>query len=374
MNATPPITCSGCQTQIAPGLLSCPACQRLVYADRLNELAATAQSETAAGNLSGAVATWRDVLPLLPQGSQQHQAVAAEIIALSNKLETTPQPAAPASRKSQSGASKAATGIGAVALLLWKLKFALLAILSKGKLLLLGLTKAGTLFSMLLSLGVYWTIWGWPFALGLVLSIYIHEMGHVAALRRFGFRATAPMFIPGLGAVIRLQQQTVNEREDARIGLAGPIWGLGAAVAAAILWVITDQPIFGAIARVGAWINLFNLLPLFPLDGGRGFRALSRTQSWIAVAALVLMWLITSEGLLILLIVLAVVLALKKTIDSPEDRTALLQYIGLVVCLSLLSQLRIPMHVESDVQNDHAQLQPAASPPAQPAPDPHSQS
>jgi len=72
-----------------------------------------------------------------------------------------------------------------------------LAALGKGKLLLLGLTKSTTLFTMLLSMGVYWTAWGWRFALGLVLSIYVHEMGHVAALQRYGIKATAPMFIPG---------------------------------------------------------------------------------------------------------------------------------------------------------------------------------
>ena len=70
----------------------------------------------------------------------------------------------------------------------------------KAKALLLGLTKGTTLLTMLLSLGVYWSMWGWPLRLGLVLSIYVHEMGHVIALARYGFRATAPMFIPGLGA------------------------------------------------------------------------------------------------------------------------------------------------------------------------------
>src|SRR5207302_3963478 len=98
---------------------------------------------------------------------------------------------------------------------------AALFLLTKGKLLLLGLTKATTFFSMLLSLGVYWAAWGWKFALGLVLSIYIHEMGHVFALRRLGFKASAPMFIPGLGALIRLRQHPANPREDAEIGLAG---------------------------------------------------------------------------------------------------------------------------------------------------------
>ena len=146
--------------------------------------------------------------------------------------------------------------------------------LTKAKFLLLGLTKASTLFSMLLSMGVYWAAFGWPFAVGLVLSIYVHEMGHVYLLTRFGVKAEAPMFIPGLGAVIRLRQSFTDPRQDALVGLAGPIWGLGAAIWGPGPGTATGEPYFLAIARLGAWINLFNLIPIWQLDGGRAFRAL----------------------------------------------------------------------------------------------------
>jgi Zn-dependent protease len=86
-------------------------------------------------------------------------------------------------------------------LFIWKFKVVLSFILTKGKLLLLGLTKGPTFLSMLLSVGVYWTAWGWRFAVGVVESIYVHAMGHVAMLRRFGIPATAPMFIPGFGGM-----------------------------------------------------------------------------------------------------------------------------------------------------------------------------
>ena len=88
-------------------------------------------------------------------------------------------------------------------------------------------------------------------------------------MRLLGDSGIWELFIPGLGALIRLQQQIVNPREDADIGLAGPIYGLGAAAVSLGLWYCTEQPIFAAIAGVGAWINLFNLLPLGSLDGGR---------------------------------------------------------------------------------------------------------
>ena len=122
--------------------------------------------------------------------------------------------------------------LGTVAVAVWKFKVLAVLLLSKGKLLLLGLTKASTFWSMLAAFSVYWTVFGGWFALGLVLSIYIHEMGHVAALMRYGVKASAPLFLPGIGAVIRLKQGFIDPRQDARVGLAGPIWGLFAAVAA----------------------------------------------------------------------------------------------------------------------------------------------
>src|SRR5205807_8136402 len=175
-------------------------------------------------------------------------------------------------------------------------------ILTKSKFLLLGLTKASTFLSMLLSAGVYFTMWGWQFAVGLVVSIYIHEMGHVQALNRYGIKATPPMFIPGFGALIRLRQYPTDAREDARVGLAGPIWGLGAALAALGVYLVTRAPIWAAIAHLGAFINLFNLVPVWQLDGARGFHALSRHQRWIAAAVIAAMWAATGEGLLVLLL------------------------------------------------------------------------
>src|SRR5207244_8518739 len=197
-----------------------PSCHRLVHADQLKRLAADAQRATQAGDPSGALTAWRRALDLLPPDSTQHQVISARMGDLSRTVDRQPAAAKPSSPW-----GKGAAGLGAVGTLLFKLKFALVFVLTKAKLLLLGLTKAGTLFSMLLSAGVYWTIWGWKFAFGFVVSIYIHEMGHVQALTRYGIKATAPMFIPGVGAFIRLKQYPTDRREDARVGLAGPIWG-----------------------------------------------------------------------------------------------------------------------------------------------------
>jgi hypothetical protein len=153
----------------------------------------------------------------------------------------------------------------------WKKRFAklgpvgtfLLVALSKGKLLLLGLTKLSTLASMLAFFAVYWSLFGWRFALGFVMSIYIHEMGHVMALRKYNIAASAPMFIPFFGAFVRMKQYPGNVGEDARVGLAGPIYGLGSAVVAWLAAITTGLPVWYAIAHTAAWLNLFNLLPIW---------------------------------------------------------------------------------------------------------------
>src|SRR5207237_9867331 len=157
----------------------------------------------------------------LPANSRQHQIITDRIERLGTATAAPKAAGGPAeSTAAAGGAARAGglAGIGALAMLVWKFKFIAAFVLTKGKFLLLGLTKASTFFSMFLALGVYWTVWGWKFALGLVLSIYVHEMGHVAALRRFGIRARAPMFIPGVGAIVRSQQRPANPIEDSRVG------------------------------------------------------------------------------------------------------------------------------------------------------------
>jgi Zn-dependent protease len=165
----------------------------------------------------------------------------------------------------------------------------------------------------------------------------------VAALRRFGIQATAPMFVPGLGALIRLRQHPANPREDARIGLAGPLWGCGAAAVAYLGFVLGWGPLWAAVARFGAWVNLFNLLPVWQLDGGRAFRALSRQQRLLAVAALAALWALSREGLLLLLLIAAAAQALRRDAPEQPDHVALAEYVLLAAALTLLCLLHVPL-------------------------------
>src|SRR5438046_4113909 len=288
----PPI-CPDCGAEVAPALPAGPPCPRRVPAAELKRLAGEADQAKQTADAGGELAAWRQALELLPPDTAQHQTVAARVAELSRAVDRQP---AGAKRGSRMGKG-AAGGLGALGLLLAQFKFALLFGITKAKRLLLWLTKASTLLSMLLSMGVYWTLWGWKFAAGFVVSIYIHEMGHVQALTHYGIKETAPMFIPGVGAFIRLKQYPTDRREDARVGLAGPIWGAGAAAAAYAIYFATRAGIWGAIAHVGAFINLFNLIPVWQLDGGRGFRALTRRRSWIAVGVIGQAWVVSAEGL-----------------------------------------------------------------------------
>lgn len=269
-------------------------------------------------------------MTLLPAGSRQHREIAGRIDALSARLIDQP---APAPRPGSAWSTGALAGIG---LLAWKFKALIVLALTKGKLLLLGLTNSTTLLSMLPAIGVYWAIFGWPFAFGLVASIYVHEMGHVAALRRFGIAASAPMFIPGIGAVIRSRQSIVNVRERARVGLGGPIWGLVAAlVAYAIHWA-TGAAIWAAIGHFGAWVNLFNLIPVWQLDGAHAFSALDRTQRLCAAAAVGVAFVISREGLLVLIAVMALVQAWHADSTVAGDRVICGQFAGLIAALTAI--------------------------------------
>src|SRR2546425_1764948 len=146
----------------------------------------------------------------------------------------------------------------------------------KGLLILLPKLKLlTTSASMLVSVAAYSLIWGWQFAAGFVLLLLVHEMGHVIQLRREGVPASAPLFIPFLGAVVGMKQMPRNAAAEARVGLAGPVLGSVGALATLGLYAATGNNLFRALAFMGFFLNLFNLLPVLPLDGGRAMAALT---------------------------------------------------------------------------------------------------
>jgi Zn-dependent protease len=316
-----------------PTLLACPGCGRLVYADSLKSAVAEASAAEAAGDLTAALTGWRQALGLLPPETVQHQRVAAEVKRLSDRVGALPAAAGAPRAGRRAGVIGA---LAAAAAVVAKLKWAILFLLGKGKLLFFGLLKAKTLLSMVLSMGVYASAFGWPFAVGLILSIYVHEMGHVASLRRYGIPASAPMFIPGFGAFVRLKQHPATPGEDARVGLAGPVWGAAAAVACLLAATVSGAPIFFALARAGAWINLFNLAPIWQLDGGRGFSALSQRQRVVVAVGWWLLALISRDGLVFLLAIASTARAAGRNAPPAGDRPVLATYLTLAIGLTIM--------------------------------------
>jgi Zn-dependent protease len=155
---------------------------------------------------------------------------------------------------------------------------------SKAKFLFLALIKVKavmTLGTMFISIAAYTLAFGWPFAVGLVLLLFVHEMGHVIQLRREGVEASAPVFIPFLGAMISAKSLGKDAAAEARVGLAGPILGTVGTLIPLAVWLGTGSDLWRAIAYVGFFINLINLLPVLPLDGGRAMAVLG-PYVWIA--------------------------------------------------------------------------------------------
>ena len=317
------MNCTACGESIADGALSCPGCRALRFGRELEDLAKRAGAAWRVGDFTAERALWKESLPLLPEDSRQHQTIQARIAEID----------------AQSGHAADAAGISWRQLLSMGAGPVLLLALTKGKFLLLGLTKMGTLLTMLASLGVYWAMYGWAFALGLVISIYIHEMGHVAAIRRYGIPASAPMFIPGFGAFIQLRGVRLPPIPEARVGLAGPVYGLGAALAALGCYYATHANIWAVIAHFGATINFFNLIPVWQLDGSRGLRSLTRGERGIVLGAALGLWLATSIPMLLLISLGCGYRLFTKDWQAEPDREGLLQFVGLLAILAMIAVL-----------------------------------
>src|SRR5205807_5603193 len=148
------------------------------------------------------------------------------------------------------------------------------------------LLKFKFLFSMFVSLAFYVWLGGWWFGVGLVALLFVHEMGHVIEAKRQGLPVSVPVFIPLMGATITMKQMPHNAWREARLAIAGPILGSLAALAIYIAAEVTDSRRLAAVAFIGFFINLFNLIPVIPLDGGRIASALHPAMWFIGFGAL----------------------------------------------------------------------------------------
>ncbi|MBI3415488.1 MAG: site-2 protease family protein [Verrucomicrobia bacterium] len=155
--------------------------------------------------------------------------------------------------------------------------------------------------SMFLMMWVYANIYGWWYALGFVLLLFVHECGHLVAARRVGIKVGAPVFIPFMGAFIALKEAPPNAWIEAQVGIGGPLLGSLGAVVCYFFYPLTGNPLFAALAQTGFLLNLFNLAPVGFLDGGRIATAIS-PWLWVIGIGVIGVLLYTHFNFLLLLI------------------------------------------------------------------------
>lgn len=224
-----------------------------------------------------------------------------------------------------------------------------LALKAKAILLLIGNFKLALTFgSMAVSVLAYGLFFGYTFAIGFVLLLLVHEMGHVVALRREGIKASAPIFIPFLGAMIASKSLGKDAAAEARVGLAGPVAGSLASLVPLAIWLATGSEFWRALAYVGFFLNLFNLLPVVPLDGGRAMAALSPAVWIFGLVGLVALAVFYPSPIIVLILVFGGVESYRrwKARDLPQNRAyydvpartragVAVVYLGLVAALAV---------------------------------------
>jgi Zn-dependent protease len=165
------------------------------------------------------------------------------------------------------------------------------------------LTTGGT---MLISVFAYALVYGWWYAVGFVALIFAHEMGHFIAARKRGLNVGAPTFIPFVGAWIELKEQPMSAETEAFVGIAGPMLGTAAAFVCYLVALDSGSRLLMALAYSGFVLNLFNLIPVTPLDGGRIVSVISPRIWFLGIPMLVGLFLWSPSPLLILIAIIAI--------------------------------------------------------------------
>ena len=275
--------CRRCSQELPPGALVCDHCNTLVHSEELERLSAEAKGLEARGELQQAREKWLSALPLLPPTSTQAEWITQHAGTLDAG------PAAAAGGSSDNKWAQQRELVGPIA-----------GHAGKNRSPANQRVKLTSILSFLAFVALYSIGSGAKFGIGFAVLILIHEMGHFIDIKRRGLPADMPVFLPGLGAYVRWQAMGVSIETRAGVSLAGPVAGFFASVACAVLWYQTGNPLWAALARVGAILNLLNLIPVWVLDGGQAALALSKTERIVLMTACVVLGLALEQRLFFL--------------------------------------------------------------------------
>ena len=321
--------CRRCANELAPGALVCEKCHALVHSEELDRLASEAKALEAQGDLRRARERWLTGLNLLPRTSKQYDWIKEHARALEVAALEVPGYKAQSPESIDNKWAKRLGPVGPVAILL-----------AKGKTVLFALFKLKFLLSFAAFIGIYWAAWGMKFGIGFAVLILLHEMGHFIDIKRRGLPAEMPVFLPGLGAYVKWQAMGVPLETRAAISLAGPLVGFFAAVACAALWWQTGNPLWAALARAGAVLNLLNLIPIWILDGAQAALALSKMERIILLTACLALWLVLGENMFFLVALGAgYQIFFAGNLPSHSSRVTTIYYVCVLTALGVIIRL-----------------------------------
>lgn len=277
-------TCRRCSSDLSAGALVCEKCHALVHAEQLDRLSSQAKALEAQGSFREAREQWLMGLPLLPVNSRQADWIlqhARNLDAMASQVQPPPP--------SENKWARRLGPVGPLAILL-----------AKGKFLLGAIFKLKFLLTFFAFFGFYWALFGAKFGIGFAALILIHEMGHYVDIRRRGLPADMPVFLPGFGAYVRWRALGVPLETRAEVSLAGPLAGFLASLACFAWWGHTGNPLWAALARASAVLNVLNLIPVWVLDGGQAALALSKMQRIVLLTTCLGLWLVLGQGVFFL--------------------------------------------------------------------------
>ena len=308
--------CRTCAQSLLPETLACPRCHSLVHEEQLEKLASDAKGLEAGSQFRAAREKWQEALALLPRDSQQAQWIRQRSQTLLNQTLDAEAP------KKDSKWAKRLGPLGPVAVLVAKAKSVLLI-----------LFKFKFLLSFVGFLAVYWALFGAKFGIGFAVMILIHEMGHFVDVKRRGLPAEMPVFLPGLGAYVRWQALGVSLETRSAISLAGPLAGWIASALCVAIWWKTGGPIWAALARVGAWLNVLNLIPVWVFDGGSAAYALGRVERLLLLFGSLALGLMLHEPVFYFLAAGALYRLFTNDLPVQPSKMIAAYYLTLLCCL-----------------------------------------